>query len=95
MESRASPPVIPMRESVKPGSITFVVNDRLTLAITACRVDQCGEIPTHRPPVIEINTEQMEKVTKELQKPTNFATMFEAKVHREVLEAEAEKEAAE
>ena len=36
----------------------------------------------------------MEKVTNELQKPSNFATMFEAKVQKVVVEAEAKEEAA-
>ena len=43
-------------------------NEWLYPAITACKVDQCGDYPTHRPLIIEVSVEQMEKAIREYQK---------------------------
>ena len=65
----------------------------MTPAITLCSVDQCGDFPTHRPLVIEVETEKLERTTNELQRPTNFAQMLEDKVQEEA--AQGDKKAAE
>ena len=65
-------------------------NDRLTPAITSCVVDQSGDFPTHRSLLIEINTVELENVTRQLQRPTNFAKLFEDKVQEETKKAEEE-----
>jgi hypothetical protein len=67
-----------------------ITNDRLTPAVISCAVDQSGDLPTHRSLFIEINTEELEKTTRELQKPTNFAKLFEEKVQEEIAKGRQE-----
>ena len=59
-----------------------------------CHVDQEGQFPTHRPLVMEIASQMVTKITRELIKPTNFAQLFEDKVQSEY-QQELEKYAAE
>ena len=68
----------------------FITNDRLTPAVAACRVDNLADYPTHRPLIIDIITEELKVTTRELQKPTDFAELFEGKVQQEVMELKTE-----
>ena len=52
--------------------------------MTACRVDNESDYPTHRPLIIDIATQKLQINTNELQKPTDFAVLFEEKVQEEV-----------
>ena len=58
----------------------FSANVWLYPAIAACKVDRCGDYPTHRTLIIEVNVETIEKVTRELQKTTNCAKLLEEKI---------------
>ena len=58
----------------------LIANAQLMLAILKCRPDNTSCFPTHRPLGIEICTGKLEAVVNQLQKPTNFAELFEAKV---------------
>jgi len=58
----------------------MIANAQLMLAITKCRVDNTSCFPTHRPLMIEISTDKLEIEVWQLQKPTNYAEMFEEKV---------------
>ena len=58
----------------------MIANAQLMPAISNCRVDNTSCFPTHRPLGIEICTGKLEVVVNQLQKPTNFAELFEAKV---------------
>ena len=72
-------------DGVQESRIDYIIaNDRLTPAITSCRVDNDADYPTHRPIIIEVETKKLETETKQLQQPTNFAMMFEDKVQEEV-----------
>ena len=73
----------------KAGSTTSSrMNNYLTPSIKRCWVEQAGEFPTHRPLLIEVSVKRMQRTTNQLIKPTNFADMFEAKVQKEIAEAE-------
>ena len=77
------------------GKQFFFANEWLYPAITACKVDQCGDSPTHRPLFIEANVEKMETVTRKLQKTTDYAKLLEDKIQGRVQEAKAKAEAEE
>ena len=68
----------------------FIANEYLSPAVKTCIVDQLDQFPTHRPIVVEIATERMQKVTTEIVKPTNFATLSEEEVQGEVQTAQEE-----
>ena len=58
----------------------LIANCQLMAAITRCEVDNTSSFPTHRPLSIEIETDKLERETTRLQKPTNFAELFEDEV---------------
>ena len=58
----------------------LIANPQLMAAITKCEVDNTSSYPTHRPLSIEIETGKLERETTVLQKPTNFAKLFEEAV---------------
>ena len=73
--------------------IDFILaNNRLTLAITSCYVDDNSDYPTHRPLIIEVLTKLLETTSRELKKPTNFAWMLNQKIDKEVEDASEERE---
>ena len=49
-------------------------------AIRKCYVDNTSGFLTHRPLAIEIDTCKLERTTRRLVKPTNFADLLEEKV---------------
>ena len=62
----------------------FITNAYLTPAVRAFRIDDDSDYPTHRPAIIDICTKELQITTRQLQKPTNFAELFEAKLQEEV-----------
>ena len=62
----------------------IIANDRLIPAVKACWVDQYGDLPTHRPLAVEIDTSEMKRVTEVLAKPTHFADLFEEKISKDI-----------
>ena len=76
-------------ENAKESRIDFILaNTRMTPAIVNCYVDENSDYPTHKPLIIEVVTKLLEVTIKELQKPTNFATMLNQKIDKEVGEAQ-------
>ena len=49
-------------------------------AIIAREVDQCDTYAMHRPFIIEVNVDSLEKVTSELQQTLDYAKMLEDKI---------------
>ena len=74
-------PTCQVNASSRETRIDYVIaNDRLSLAITTCKVDRLADYPTHKPIGIEIQTEKLQSTTNENVKPTDFAELFEEKV---------------
>ena len=70
---------------VKESRIDYILsNAYLTPAVKAFRIDDASDYPTHRPAIIDVCTKKLQTTAKQLQKPTNFAEMFEEKVQGEV-----------
>ena len=67
--------------------IDFILaNNRMTPAITKCYVDDYSDFPIHKPLIIEIMTKLLENTSRELKKPTNFASMLNQKIDEEAEE---------
>ena len=64
----------------------------MTPAIVKCFVDESSDYPTHRPLCIEVPTRMLEANVKELQRPINFASMFEQRIEAELETAVKKKE---
>ena len=70
---------------VKESRLDYIItNAYLTPAVRAYRVDNDADYPTHRPAIIDVCTKKVQTTTKQLQKPTDVAKMFEEKVQGEV-----------
>ena len=67
----------------------FFATEWLFPAIATCRVDNCGDYPTHRPLIIEANVDKMEKATRERQPATNYAELMEEKIQERLQEAKS------
>ena len=69
---------------VKQSRIDFLIaNEYLTPAIKAFEVINDANFPTHRPIRIRVATAKLKKVTNQVRKPTNYATMFQEKLEKE------------
>ena len=78
-------------KDAKESRIDFILaNSFMTPAITKCYVDLESDFPTHRPLIIEVWANLLERTTNELQTPTNYAKLMEEKVQEEI-RAEAKK----
>ena len=86
--STAHPHAMQMKKAKKSRIDLIIANKRLTPAITHCEVDQPGDYPTHCPLIIEVETNKLEQITRELQRPTNFAKLLEDKIQEEVQQEE-------
>ena len=71
--------------NAKESRIDYVIaNDRLYPAVNNFWFDQDANYPTHKPLCIEVKTKKLHSETNEMQRPTNFANLFEEKVMEEV-----------
>ena len=74
----------------------FIVNDYLAPAVKGFEVINDSNFPTHRPIRMRIAVAQLKTVTNQLRRPTNYATLFQEKVDKDVkakqeeMDAEAE-----
>jgi len=74
----------------------FISNRWLTPAIRHFSVEQNASYPTHKPIRIQVATSELKIVTNQLRKPTNFATLFQEKLDKDIeARNEAEKDAKE
>ena len=81
------------KEEAKESRIDIILaNSRMTPAIVKCYVDESSDYPTHRPLCIAVLTRLPEVYVKELQRPTNFANMFEQRIEAELVAAAKRKE---
>ena len=88
-QGKVGQPTCQSSEKAKESRIDYIItNEYLTPSIKRCWVEQAGDFPTHRPLLIEVSVKRMQRTTNQLIKPTNFAEMFEAKVQKEIAEAE-------
>ena len=72
-------------EATNETRIDFIItNERMTVDISNCRVEHSGDYPTHRPLIVDYQTGELKKTTKELVKPTNMAQLMEEEVQEEV-----------
>ena len=70
----------------------FFANEYLIPAIKKCEVDNAGDFPTHKPLIVEVMTDKLINTTNQINKPTNYAMLFEEKVQREFAAAVKEHE---
>ena len=75
----------------------FISNQCLTPAIKHFSVEQNANYPTHKPIRIKVATSELKTVTNQLRKPTNYATLFQEKLDKDLAakKDEAEREAKE
>ena len=84
MRRRAGQPTCHANEGARETRISYLIAKSVLMpAIQRCGVDQTSSFPTHRPLILEVNTDRVERVAKTLQTPTNSAEMFEDKVQKE------------
>ena len=70
---------------VRESRIDYIItNAYLAPAVRAFRIDEDADYPTHRPAIIDVGTKKLMTATRQLQKPTDFAELFEAKLQEEV-----------
>ena len=70
---------------VKKSRIDFIiVNEHLAPAVKVFEVNNDGNYPTHRPIRIRIATAQLKTTTNQLRRPTNYATLFQEKMDKDV-----------
>ena len=70
---------------VRKSRIDFMItNEHLTPAVLGFEVINDANFPTQRPIRIKVASAKLKSVTNQLRRPTNFATLFQEKVDKEI-----------